>query len=98
MQAYATEVTVLPDMAKHWVAALVGGSGVSSDSTVLGAWKYVCRNTQPKESAGDANVSRSIYWPECANDHIYGYGSQTDPDPFYLQVELLEDDQIAPPL
>ncbi|HOX59014.1 MAG TPA: DUF6345 domain-containing protein [Candidatus Paceibacterota bacterium] len=98
MQAYATEVSVLPDMGKYWVVALIGGTGVSSDSTVLGAWKYVCRNTQPKESSANANVSRSIYWPECANDHIYGYGSQTDPDPFYIQAELLEDDQTAPTL
>ena len=54
MQAYATEVPVLPDMGKYWVVALIGGTGVSADSTVLGAWKYVCRNTQPKESAANA--------------------------------------------
>lgn len=98
MQSYATEVSILPDMGKYWVAALIGGTGVASDSTVLGAWKFVCRNTQPKESSANANVSRSIYWPECVNDHIYGYGSQTDPDPFNTQGELQEDDQMAPTL
>jgi len=67
MQAYATEVSVLPDMGKYWVHALIGGTGIATDKTVLGAWKYVCVNTQPKESAANANVSRSIYWPECAS-------------------------------
>lgn len=95
MQAYATEVSVLPDMGKYWVHALIGGTGIAADSTVLGAWKYVCLNTQPKESASNANISRSAYWPECAGDHIYGYGSQTDPDPDHIQGELQEDDQMA---
>ncbi len=95
MQAYATEVTVMPDMGKYWVHTLIGGTGVAADSTVLGAWKYVCLNTQPKESASEANVSRSVYWPECYGDHIYGYGSQTDPDNNHIQGELLEDDQRA---
>jgi hypothetical protein len=96
MQAYATEVTVHHDMGKYWVVALINGTGVASDSTVLGAWKFVCLNTQPTEAPADANVSRSIYWPECANDHIYGYGSQTDPSPFNDQsADLQEDDQQA---
>ena len=98
MQAYATEVSVLPDLGKYWVHALIGGTGIATDKTVLGAWKYVCVNTQPKESAANANVSRSIYWPECAGDYIYGYGSQTDPDSGHIQAELQEDDQRAPTL
>ena len=98
MQSYATEMTVNSGMGKYWVIALIGGTGFPVDSTVLGAWKYLCANTQPKESASEANVSRSAYWPECANDHIYGYGSQTDPDPDHIQGELQEDDQMAPTL
>ncbi|HET7623911.1 MAG TPA: DUF6345 domain-containing protein [Verrucomicrobiae bacterium] len=98
MQGYATEMTVRHDMGKFWIVALIIGTGFAADGTVLGAWRYVCRNTQPKESPADANVSRSVYWPECANDHIYGYGSQTDPDPDHIQAELQEDDQIAPTL
>lgn len=99
MQSYATEVTVMPDMGKYWVNALIGGTGVAADSTVLGAWKFVCRNTQPKESSANANVSRSIYWPECSGDHIYGYGSQTDPNSGNVQsADLVEDDQMAPTL
>ena len=95
MQAYATEMTVRSDMGKFWTKALMNLTGIANDSTVLGAWKYVCINTQPRESVSAANVSRSAYWPECAGDHIYGYGSQTDPDPDYTQGELLEDDQLA---
>jgi hypothetical protein len=60
----------------------------------------VCLTTQPKESGAGANVSRSVYWPECVDDYIYGWGPQTEPDrdpedPLE-QVFLLEDDQIAP--
>ena len=96
MQAYATEVTVRHDMGLFWTVALIGATSLSSDNTVLGAWRYVCQKTQPLESATDANVSRSIYWPECSGDHIYGYGSQTDPDPSNVQSsDLLEDDQMA---
>jgi hypothetical protein len=96
MQGYATEMTVRHDMADFWVPALTGLTSSSNDSTVLGAWRYVCLKTQPVESSSNANVSRSAYWPECAGDHIYGYGSQTDPDPGYVQgSDLLEDDQMA---
>lgn len=96
MQAYATEVTVRHDMARFWIVALIGSTSFSSDNTVLGAWRFVCLKTQPLESSANANVSRSAYWPECAGDHIYGYGSQTDPDPGNLQgSDLLEDDQMA---
>ncbi|HRT06899.1 MAG TPA: DUF6345 domain-containing protein [Candidatus Paceibacterota bacterium] len=95
MQAYATEVTVHPDMGKFWVHALIAGTPNANNHTVLGAWRYVCLKTQPKESAANANVSRSIYWPECAGDYLYGYGSQTDPDPDHVQGELQEDDQTA---
>ena len=95
MQAYATEVTVRHDMGLFWTVALIGSTSLSSDNTVLGAWRYVCLKTQPVESVANANVSRSAYWEECASDHIYGYGSQTDPDPSHIQEELLEDDQMA---
>ncbi len=98
MQAYATEVTVHPDMGKYWVNALIAGTTSANNHTVLGAWKFVCLKTQPKESSADANVSRSIYWPECVNDYIYGFGQQTDPDPNHIQGELLEDDQMQTPL
>ena len=95
MQAYATEVTVRHDMGLFWTVALIGSTSLSSDNTVLGAWRYVCLKTQPVESVANANVGRSAYWEECASDHIYGYGSQTDPDPSHIQEELLEDDQMA---
>lgn len=96
MQAYATEMSVHPDFSSYWPKALHGGTGVAANHTVLGAWRFVCLNTQPKESAANANISRSIYWEECAGDFIYGYGPQTDPDPEHIQGELLEDDQMAP--
>lgn len=95
MQGYATEMTVRHDMGLFWIVALVGPTTLTSDNTVLAAWRFVCLKTQPVESATDANVSRSAYWPECAGDHIYGYGSQTDPDPDHIREELLEDDQMA---
>lgn len=96
MQAYATEMTVRHDMGLFWSVALIGATSLSSDNTVLGAWRFVCLKTQPLESSSNANVSRSAYWPECAGDHIYGYGPQTDPDPSYVQgSDLLEDDQMA---
>jgi len=99
MQGYATEMTVRSDMAKFWVPALTGSAPNQSYTTVLGAWRYVCLKTQPIESSSKANVSRSIYWPECAGDHIYGYGPQTDPDPDHVQgSDLQEDDQMAPTL
>ena len=96
MSAYATEVLVRSDMGKVWMLALTGKTPVQANHTVLGAWKYVCRNTQAKNEAPQfINHSRSAYWPECFNDYIYGYGPQTDPDPNYLQVELSEDDAAA---
>jgi hypothetical protein len=83
-------------MGKFWVVALINGTGVATDSTVLGAWKFVCLNTQPKDTTTGANVSRSICWPECAGDHICGYGTQTDPNPGNVQsADLLEDDRMA---
>jgi hypothetical protein len=96
MQAYATEMTVRHDMGDFWIPALTGATTLSSDNTVLGAWRFVCLKTQPIESSANANVSRSAYWPECAGDHIYGYGPQTDPNPDNVQgSDLLEDDQMA---
>jgi len=96
MSAYATEVLVRSDMGKVWMRALTGKTPVQANHTVLGAWKFVCRNTQSKnEPSQFINHSRSANWPECFNDFIYGYGPQTDPDPNYLQVELSEDDAVA---
>lgn len=96
MQAYATEMSVHPDFSFYWPNALHAGTGDPNNHTVLGAWRYVCIRTQPKESGTAANISRSAYWPECAGDFIYGYGAQTEPDPDHIQGELLEDDQTAP--
>lgn len=101
LQAYATEMSVHHGMAKVWTKALSGRSPLRQYDTVIGAWQYVCLETQPKESDNaKANYSRSVYWPECVNDYIYGYGPQTDPsrspsDPTE-QANLLEDDQRAP--
>ncbi|MBM4094867.1 MAG: hypothetical protein FJ276_36470 [Planctomycetes bacterium] len=83
LQAYATEMSVHPDMAFYWTTALRGSIFTSAeDRTVVGAWNYVCRNTQwnPQHPDPDPNVARSVYWPECAGDYIYGYGPQTEPD------------------
>ena len=91
LQAFATEMSVLPDMVPFWTRALGQKTASASDWTVLGAWKYVNLNTQPVEPVGDANVSRSVYWPECAGDYIYGWGPQTDPVGG-TQADLLEDD------
>jgi hypothetical protein len=100
LQGFATENSVHPDMVAFWTRALSRKSPNSAHHTVLGAWRYVCLETQPEDSSSDANYSRSIYWPECAGDYIYGWGPQTEPDrdPFdeFAQAELLEDDQRAP--
>ncbi|HOB98210.1 MAG TPA: DUF6345 domain-containing protein [Verrucomicrobiota bacterium] len=83
MQAYATENSVHPDMGFYWTIALRGSPLTSpADRSVIGAWNYVCRNTQwnATHPDPDPNVARSVYWPECAGDYIYGYGPQTEPD------------------
>jgi hypothetical protein len=96
MQGFATENSVHPHLAGYWTQALSGKTGNAANHTVLGAWAYICRRTQPKISKdSNPNISRSIYWPECQNDFVYGYGSQTDPDPDHIQAELLEDDANA---
>lgn len=73
----------------------------SANHTVIGAWNYACRSTQPRGTQNDpVNIARSIYWPECVGDYIYGYGPQTDPDiadpndPLE-QENLLEEDHAA---
>jgi hypothetical protein len=95
LQGYATEMSVHPNMVSFWTLALRHKTGSPEDYTVLGAWKYVCRKTQPTESYSKANVSRSIYWPACAEDYIYGWGPQSDPGNG-SQSDLQEDDQRAP--
>jgi hypothetical protein len=82
LQGYATEMSVHPDFPFYWTLALKGSPLVgAADKTVIGAWNYVCRRTQPVGSVTDpVNVARSIYWPECQGDYIYGYGPQTDPN------------------
>jgi len=87
-------------MVFFWTQALAGKTPHAGDWTVIGAWKHVCDMTQPPEAAGAENVARSIYWPECFGDYIYGYGPQTDPDrdpedPLE-QGFLLEDDHHGP--
>jgi hypothetical protein len=100
LQGFATENSIHPDMVVFWTRALARKTPNASEHTVLGAWKFVCLQTQPKETVGDANVSRSIYWPECAGDYIYGWGPQTtpnrSPDDRIEQADLQEDDQRAP--
>lgn len=96
MQGFITESSILPDMGYYWTYALSGKTGVQANHTVIGAWKYVCRRTQPKLSKDpDQNVCRSIFWPECQGDFVYGYGPQTDPSGGHLQVELQESDGTA---
>jgi hypothetical protein len=102
LQAFATENSVHPDMAYYWTSALRGSLLTSpSDRSVIGAWNYVCRRTQwnPQHPDPEPNVARSVYWPECAGDFIYGYGPQTEPDrdpsdPLE-QADLLENDHLA---
>jgi hypothetical protein len=99
LQGFATENSVHPSMVYFWTKALSGHSPLATHQTLLGAWRFVCIMTQPVEPVGDENVSRSIYWPECAGDYIYGYGPQTDPDRDPTdpteQFDLMEDDQHA---
>jgi hypothetical protein len=101
LQAYASEMSVHPLMARIWTKALTGRSPLREHDTVIGAWRYVCLETQPKETdPAKANYSRSVYWPECANDYIIGWGPQTEPNRSpnepTEQADLLEDDQRAP--
>jgi hypothetical protein len=101
LQAYATEMSIHPDFAFRWTLALRGSSLASAPNhSVIGAWNYACRNTQPPGTPTDpVNVARSVTWPECQADFIYGYGPQTEPnrdptDPTE-QAELLEIDHAA---
>jgi hypothetical protein len=94
LQGYATEMSVHPDMIYWWTRALSKNTLLPTEHTVLGAWKFVCLKTQPPETdQAKANVSRSVYWPECAGDYIYGWGPQTDPNGGG-QGNLQEDDQM----
>jgi hypothetical protein len=102
LQGYATEMSMHPDFAALWTIALRGSPLVSSaNHSVIGAWNYACRNTQPAGSPTDpVNVARSIFWPECQGDYLYGYGPQTepdiaDPDDPTEQANLLEQDEAA---
>jgi len=92
LQGYATEMSVHTDMVYWWTKAFGQKTLTAGDWTVIGAWNYVCLQTQPAESSSDANVARSIYWPACAGDYIYGWGPQTDPGGG-SQADLLENDQ-----
>ena len=96
MQGYITESTIHSGMGYYWTYALSGKTGVQANHTVIGAWKYVCRHTQPKLSKDpNQNICRSIFWPECEGDYVYGYGTQTDPSGGHLQIELQESDGTA---
>jgi hypothetical protein len=96
MQGYITESTIHSGFAGFWTAALSGKTGSAANHTVIGAWKYVCRRTQPKLAKDpNQNISRSIFWPECQGDYVYGYGPQTDPSSGHLQIELQEQDGTA---
>jgi hypothetical protein len=98
MQGYATEMSVHPDMPFWWTLALRKSAFVEPrDHTVIGAWNFVCRTTQKNANPADPlNIARSVYWPECGNDFILGYGSQTEPnrDPLE-QADLVETDEPA---
>jgi len=96
MQGYQTEATIHPDFGAYWTRALSGQTGVPANHTVIGAWKYVCRRTQPKINKDpNQNICRSIFWPECEGDYVYGYGPQTDPSGGHIQGELQESDGTA---
>lgn len=101
LQAYATEMSVHPEFAFRWTLALRRSSVISpANHSVIGAWNYACRNTQPTVFTTDPiNVARSVTWPECQADFIFGYGPQTEPnrDPFdpSEQEALLEIDHAA---
>ncbi len=101
MQGFATENSVHPDMPFYWTLALrkTPLSG-PLDQSVIGAWNFVCRRTQPAGTPTDpVNVARSVFWPECQSDFIFGYGPQTEPnrDPTEPteQAELEERDEPA---
>jgi hypothetical protein len=98
LQGYASEMSVHPDFIFWWTSALRQQPFVSSGNyTVIAAWNFACRRTQPQGTMSDpANVARSITWPECQGDFILGYGPNTVPnrapnDPSE-QADLLEID------
>jgi len=99
MQGYATEMRVHHDFAFSWTLALRRSPLLGQvDQTVIGAWNYACRQTQLFADP-DVNIARSVYWPECQGDFIYGYGPQTEPnrdptDPTE-QADLEERDERA---
>jgi hypothetical protein len=82
LQGYATEMSVYPDFAFWWTLALRKSPLVidEADHTVIGAWNFACRRTQRSSLSDPENFARSITWPECQLDFIYGYGPQTNPD------------------
>ena len=100
MQGFATEMSVHPDMPFWWTLALRRSPFSNpADQSVIGAWNFVCRRTQPHSGPSDVNIARSVYWPECQGDFILGYGPQTEPnrdpeDPLE-QADIEERDEPA---
>ena len=97
MQGYATEVSIHGGIGDFWVKALSGQTADSQNHTIVGAWNYVCRNSQPKTptATDPVNVARSICWPECQSDYLKGYGPNTTPFFNHTQDELIEIDLPA---
>ena len=91
MQAFATESSLHPGFAQAWCEALSNKAPISLYRTIAGARRYTCFITQPKET-NNINVSRSVYWPECGNNYLPGFGPNISPDPSNTVDLLLEDD------
>lgn len=79
LHGFATEMTVHSGFSKEWIKALTQNTGVAANHTMLGAWRWICRRTQPQETPSTRNRSLSLFWPECQNDFFIGYGPNTPP-------------------
>jgi hypothetical protein len=90
--SYKTEAWLTANFSGHWIPALMGFAG-AGNSTVIQAWEYARSKTQPGFPRDLVpNKARSIYWPECFSDHVFGYGSQTEPDSGNTQDAIMEYD------
>lgn len=100
LSSMASEVWLSVRFGELWVKALMGEFG-PGNSSVVDAWGYAVRRSQRwRDYVGSGfewNVARSIYWPECRNDRIYGFGQQTTPDPNNVQAGLEFHDTTGAP-
>jgi hypothetical protein len=77
LHSFGTEMTVHSGFGKQWMKALTQQTAHPANHTMLGAWRFICRRTQPRETPSTRNRALSLFWAECQNDYFIGYGPNT---------------------